>query len=74
VYSSVLRHPENHSSNFSTSLREVCDFIPSDVKKVSVVVTVVIVSSFDEETLAGAAYSMISKAVMGPGPNHRESI
>jgi hypothetical protein len=54
VYSSVLRHRENHSSNFSVWLREVCDFVSFDVKKISVVATVVIVISLDEETLAGA--------------------
>jgi hypothetical protein len=55
VYSSVLRHRENHSSNCSNWLREVCG-----LKKISVVVAVVIVSSLDEETRAGGAYSMAS--------------
>jgi hypothetical protein len=57
VYSSVLRHRENHSSNSSNWLREVCGFVSCDVK-ISVVVAVVIVSYLDEETRAGAAYSI----------------
>lgn len=65
VYSSMFRHRENLSSNFSTWLREVCHLVSWDVKKISVVVTVVIVIFLDEETLAGAAYSMASKTVMG---------
>jgi hypothetical protein len=60
VYSNVLRHRENHSSNSSNWLREVCGFVSRDVK-ISVVVAVVIVSSLDEETRAGGAYSMASK-------------
>jgi hypothetical protein len=68
VYSSVPRHRENHSSNFFAWLREVCDFVSCDVKKISVVVAVVIVISLDEETLAGAPYSMTWKIVMGLGP------
>jgi hypothetical protein len=60
VYSNVLRHRENHSSNSSNWLREVCGFVSRDVK-ISVVVAVVIVSSLDEETRAGGAYSMASR-------------
>jgi hypothetical protein len=66
MYSSVLRHRENHSSNFSTWLREACGFVSCDVKKISVVVAVVIVSSLDEETRAGGAYSMASKGRYEP--------
>ena len=58
VYSSVLRHRENHSSNSSNWLREVGGFVSCEVKKISVVVAVVIVSYLDEETRAGAAYSI----------------
>jgi hypothetical protein len=57
VYSSVLRHRENHSSNSA----KVCGFVSCDVKKISVVVAIVIVSSLDEETRAGGAYSIASK-------------
>jgi hypothetical protein len=66
VYSSVLRHRENHSSNSSNWLREVCGFVSCDVKKISVVVAVVIVSSLDEETRAGDTYSMVSKGRFEP--------
>jgi hypothetical protein len=66
MYSSVLRHRENHSSNFSHWLREVCGFVSCDVKKVSVVVAVVIRSLPDEETRAGGAYSMASKGRYEP--------
>jgi hypothetical protein len=68
VYSSVLRHRENHSSNCSNWLREISGFVPSDVKKISVVVVAVIVSSLDEETRANGAYSMTSKRRHEPGP------
>jgi hypothetical protein len=66
VYSSVLRHRENHSSNFSTWLLDVCGFVLCDVKKVSAVVPVVIVSPLDEETRAGGAYSIASKGRYEP--------
>jgi hypothetical protein len=79
VYSSVLRHRKNHSSNCSNWLREVRGFVSGDVKKISVVVAVVIVSSLDEETRAGGAYSKASNAVMNlvlwlpySKQNHRE--
>jgi hypothetical protein len=68
VYSSVLRHRENHSSNSSNWLREVRGFVSCDVKKISVVVAVVIVSPLDEGTRAGSAYSMASKRRYEPGP------
>ena len=61
VYSSVLRHRENHSSNCSNWFREVCG-----LKKISVVVPVVIVSPLDEETHAGGAYSIASKGRYEP--------
>jgi hypothetical protein len=67
VYSSVSRHRENHSSNSSNRLREVRGFVSYDVKKISVVVAVVIVSPLDEETRAGGAYSMASKRRYEPG-------
>jgi hypothetical protein len=68
VYSSVLRHRENHSSNSSNWLREVGGFVSCEVKKISVVVTVVIVNSLDEETRARGAYSKDSKRRYEPGP------
>jgi hypothetical protein len=66
VYSSMLRHRENHSSNFSIWLREACGFVSCDLKKISVVVPVVILSPLDEETRAGGAYSMASKGRYEP--------
>jgi hypothetical protein len=54
------------SSNFSIWLREACGFVSCDLKKISVVVPVVILSPLDEETRAGGAYSMASKGRYEP--------
>jgi hypothetical protein len=61
VYLRVLRHRENHSSNCSNWLRELRGFASSDVKRISVVVAVVMVSSPDEETRRVCPYSLVSK-------------
>src|ERR1700722_18186882 len=61
VYSSVLRHRENHSSNFSKWLRGACGFVSCDGKKIWVAVGVVILSSIDYETVLAGAYATLRK-------------